>query len=334
MGSSTSRRGFLKRLGAAGFCGTVAGAAAQDAAASAPQVSDENWMGVLVDLPQCIGCRKCEYACKEAAGFSPPPMPTFDDKSVFAEYRRPQPDGHTVVNRFTNDTAPPQPVYVKTNCLHCKDPACVSACLVGAFQREANGAVVYDPWKCMGCRYCMVACPFQIPTYEYDNALTPQVRNCTLCFGKTSDYGGVPACVSICPNDCLTYGKRSELIERAHERIRRNPDIYVDHVYGEHEAGGTSWLYLSSVPFERLEFVSLGSAAPPRLTEAIQHGVFKRFMPPLALYGILGLTMWLARPREQGVPVPVHGHEPTAPDDTSDEVFDDERVAEPEGVAS
>ncbi|UCE61969.1 MAG: 4Fe-4S dicluster domain-containing protein, partial [Phycisphaerales bacterium] len=74
-----------------------------------------------------------------------------------------------------------RPVYVKMNCMHCNDPACVSACLVGAMRKEPNGAVSYDAWKCMGCRYCMVVCPFEMPTYEYDDVWTPQVRKCTLC---------------------------------------------------------------------------------------------------------------------------------------------------------
>jgi hypothetical protein len=101
--------------------------------------------------------------------------------------------------------------------------------------------------------------------------------------------------VAACPKECLTYAKRGELLARAHARIADQPDAYVNHVYGEHEAGGTSWLYLSAVPFEKLGFPTVGPEAPPRLSEAIQHGVFAYFMPPIAWCGILGLASWLTR---------------------------------------
>ena len=289
-----NRRGFIKSLTVVGMGGAVLNHRRANGDGGEPADA----FGVLVDIPNCIGCRKCEFACQKAAGFTVPPIETFDDKSVFAADRRPQPHAYTTVNRYPNPATPAKPVYVKANCLHCLEPACVSACLVGALRKTENGAVVYDAWKCMGCRYCMVACPFQIPTYEYDNPLTPQVRKCDFCAESRSKNGGVPACVKICPNDALIFGRRGELLKLAHERIRDHPEMYVDHVYGEHEAGGTSWLYLSSFPFESLGFVQLGSVAPARLTEMIQHGVFKHWMPPLALYGLLAIVMWLSRRTE------------------------------------
>jgi Fe-S-cluster-containing dehydrogenase component len=306
---SDNRRDFLKRIGLAGLGVSALDLANGQAMASRATAPTGDGMGVLVDIPQCVGCRKCEFACREAAGFDVPPIETFEDKSVFAEHRRPTPSCYTTVNRFPNPADAATPVYTKANCLHCLDPACVSACLVGALTKEANGAVTYDAWKCMGCRYCMVACPFGIPTYDYDNALTPQVRKCTMCFEKISKEGGVPACVKICPQECLTFGKRSDLLELAGERIRRQPDVYINHVYGEHEAGGTSWLYLAGQPFDDLGFITLGPNAPPRLTEAIQHGIFKYWMPPLALYGLLGAIMWLTKPHRRQAERPDEGEE-------------------------
>ena len=296
-----SRRGFLKKAGLAGLAGALPGKAM---ASGTQEVSDE-WMGVLVDITKCIGCRRCEAACNEANGYDVPTDEELQDPSVFVEHRRPGPHTYTTINRFAkkSDQAEGEPVFVKANCFHCNDPACVSACLVGAFHKLEDGPVAYDAWKCMGCRYCMVACPFQIPTYEYDNVLTPQVRKCTMCSNEGNpNKGGVPACVETCPKEVMTYGKRSEVLARAHQQIARYPDVYNDHIYGEHEVGGTSWLYLGpkGFSFEELGFIGLGSSPPPMRTERIQHGIFKYFIPPLAWYGLLGAVMWVSRPGADG----------------------------------
>jgi len=283
-----NRREFLCAAGCSGLATCLSGQSVFAAV-------NEDSYGVLVDIPNCIGCRKCEFACRKAAGFPVPPMETFEDKAVFAEHRRPSPRSYTMVNAFGDDPRTSKPVYVKVNCLHCNEPACASACLVGALKKQPKGAVTYDASKCMGCRYCMVACPFQIPTYDYDNPLTPQVRKCTFCFDITAQNGNGPACVKICPNDALVYGKRKELLALAHDKINSRPDLYVNHVYGEQEAGGTSWLYISGVPFEKLRFPTLGGP-PSKLTEEIQHAVFKYFVPPLALYAILGMIMRQSKP--------------------------------------
>ena len=293
---AVSRRDFLKGLGLAGLGGSVTGLGGEQAVASEHVEASDDWMGVLVDLTKCNGCRRCEGACQEANGFRPLTMEELQDRSVFEQYRPLGPQNYTIVNRFPALGVDAEPIYAKVNCLHCNDPACVSACIVGALRKQPNGAVTYDAGKCMGCRYCMVACPFQMPTYEYDNVWAPQVRKCTLCSNEGNpNKGGVPACVQACPKECLTYGKRSDLLARARKEITQHPDVYVDHIYGEHEAGGTSWLYLSAVPFEEVDFLRVDSEAPPRLSETIQHGVFKHFMPPIAWCGILGLAMWLTR---------------------------------------
>jgi Ni/Fe-hydrogenase subunit HybB-like protein len=138
----------------------------------------------------------------------------------------------------------------------------------------------------------MVACPFQIPAYEYQNVLTPQVRKCQLCEHRTSK-GELPACVQECPRQVMTYGPRDALLALAHEKIKAHPGRYVDHVYGEHEVGGTSWLYLSPVPHEAAGFLAVGTAAPPVLTEEIQHGVFKYWIAPLGWYAFLAGAFWV-----------------------------------------
>jgi hypothetical protein len=137
----------------------------------------------------------------------------------------------------------------------------------------------------------MVACPFQIPAYEFSDPLTPRVRKCTFCFERISKEGGLPGCASVCPVEAITFGKRSELITLAHERIKDDPLHYVKKVYGEHEVGGTSWLYISKVPFEKLGFEVLPEQPMPHLTETIQHGVFAYMWGPLALFALLGGAM-------------------------------------------
>jgi hypothetical protein len=137
----------------------------------------------------------------------------------------------------------------------------------------------------------MVACPFQVPAYEYHNALTPEVRKCTFCF-QDLKTGGLPACARVCPREVITFGKKSDLLRLARWKIKSKPGKYKDHIYGEHEVGGTSWMYLSSEPFENIGFPALGTKAPPRLTESIQHGLFQYFAAPVILYAVLGGIMW------------------------------------------
>jgi ferredoxin len=185
--------------------------------------------------------------------------------------------------------------------MHCSDPSCVSACIVGALTKQENGAVIYDAAKCIGCRYCMVACPFQVPAYEYMNAFTPQVRKCTFCYQYVKK-GGLPACAQVCPREVMTFGKRKDLLRLARWKMKNNPGRYVNHIFGEHEVGGTSWLYLASEPFETIGFPKVGVKAPPRLTESIQHGLFQYFAAPIILFatlgGIMGITGFLKEARD------------------------------------
>lgn len=246
---------------------------------------------VLVDTAVCIGCRKCEWACNRQHNLSNQDMASFEDKTIFKTHRRPNHEALTVVNEFRDPSNPEKQYVIKVQCMHCLDPACVSACIVGALEKLPNGPVAYDAWKCMGCRYCVVACPFQIPAYEYDNALTPEVRKCTFCTERNLDEGNVPACVKECPNEALTFGARDDLIDLAYARIKAYPDRYVNHIYGEHEVGGTSWMYLAPADFKYTELPEVPPDRIPPNTENIQHAVFKWFVPPLALYGLLGLIM-------------------------------------------
>ena len=255
-------------------------------------------VGVLVDCTWCVGCRSCEKACNEINVDLPRRPPgDFKDKSVFEKKRRMDFSAYTVVNHHRDPDDPGKSSYAKIQCMHCLHPACVSACIVGAITRDPDGAAVYNASKCIGCRYCMAACPFQVPAYEYSDTLTPEVRKCTFCFETRLNQGRMPACVESCPMQVMTFGKRTELIQLAREKMRKHPDRYVSHLYGETELGGTAWMYMSGMEFEKIGFPKFGYHPVPGFTEPIQHALFKWFLPPLALYGTLGGVMWFLRSR-------------------------------------
>ena len=290
-----NRRNFLKTLGVVGAA--VSGIPAKKIFAESKSQLSEDRMGVLVDSTVCIGCRRCEWACKNSHNLPAGDIESYSDESVFKQVRRPGNDGYTRVNRYENISLPNKPVNVKVQCMHCDKPACVSACIVGAFSKQENGAVIWNTDMCIGCRYCMVACPFQIPTFEYENALQPDIHKCDFCFERTKE-GLLPACVEICPVEALTYGKRRDLIEVAEKRIRLYPDRYINKIYGFTEAGGTSWMYLASTEFANLDFPKLSDNPAPGVSESIQHGIFAYFVPPIALYALLGGIMWVTKKKE------------------------------------
>jgi formate dehydrogenase iron-sulfur subunit len=269
---NATRRDFLKVAGTAGLA-TAMGTSEADA--EPVQRIKEDWMGMLTDLSLCVGCRKCEWACKDANGLPDNgPMEAYADTSVFEHERRPDADNFTVVNRYPPAQPGGHPVDVKKQCMHCFEPACASACLVAAFRKTPEGPVVYNEDVCIGCRYCMIACPFSIPAYTYDDPFSPAVRKCTMCFDKITKEGGVPACAKICPEEAITFGKRSDLLALARERLTHNPGKYVNHIYGENEAGGTCWLYISPKPFEELGFrTDIGSTPYPELTKGFLSSV-------------------------------------------------------------
>ena len=265
-------------------------------------------VGCLADSTLCIGCRKCEEACNRRNNLSRPEIP-FTDQAVFRAERRPSDKAFTVVNQYPGAPSPDQTwarqTYIKVQCLHCLTPSCVSACIVGALVKAKDGSVVYNPEICLGCRYCMVACPFQIPAYEYDVILKPRVRKCEFCASFAEGTGADPACAAACPTEALVFGERRSLLTLAKDRIQKRPDRYVDHIYGEHEVGGTSWLYLTGRPGNEVGLLDLPDSAPARKTESIQHGIFKYGIIPLSVYGVLGGVMWLNQ-RRAGKNEPPH----------------------------
>ena len=187
--------------------------------------------GLLFDATRCIGCGACSAACKEANNL---PLPI---------------EAHTTAYTWTT-VEHIDGVNVRRLCFHCAEPTCVSVCPVAALQKTANGPVTYDATRCIGCRYCIMACPFGVPKYQWDQPV-PIVGKCILCADRVGS--GLPtACAAVCPTGATLFGEREALVREARRRIAAHPGGYVDHVYGIDEAGGTSVLMLSPVPFEHL----------------------------------------------------------------------------------
>jgi formate dehydrogenase iron-sulfur subunit len=246
-----SRRRFLKNGLAGGVVATLLGKSTQ-AKASASFSGYPEGMGVLVDLTRCVGCRSCEAACNREQNL-PDPERSFDDLSVLEEKRRTTESAYTVVNKY-QIPGREHPLFRKFQCNHCNEPACLSSCFVNAYTKTPEGAVIYNPKVCVGCRTCMIACPFYVPAYSYTSVLNPIIRKCIFCYETRLRHGRPPACVEACPREVLTFGKRRDLIKLGHKLIDENPGSYEDHIYGETEVGGTAWMYLSGVPFEEMGF--------------------------------------------------------------------------------
>lgn len=268
------------RLGTAGAAAawTLSQGQPAQAASQSPASSQK---GMLIDITRCIGCRLCERACRTKWDL--------DGSDQHASNQ---------LTWLTQVDLPDGPRYSRNQCFHCLDPACVSACPVAALRKTPEGAVIYEEGRCLGCRYCMLACPFQIPRYEW-HSWNPAVTKCLFCYDRLAE-GEAPACAEACPTGATLFGDRDELLAEAKARIEAHPDRYVPHIYGEHEAGGTAWLFLSDVPFEQLGFrTDVPTSAPPRRTDAIM-----RMVPPVAggLVAALGALAWWNHRDEEGPP--------------------------------
>ncbi len=282
------RRDLLKTLGVAAGSALMGKELAAQETPGHDQAGDP-W-GILIDTTKCQGCRMCEFACAEANGLPEPDI----DPEVVGE-RDTSITQYTVVNSYETDRGT---VNVKKACMHCLQPACVSACLTMAMHKTEEGPVAWDVDKCMGCRFCMVSCPFDIPKFEYDSP-TPEIKKCQMCIDRL-DEGEVPACVEACPFGALTFGRRSEILNEGRRRVLNNPDDYIDHIYGEKEVGGTGVLYLASVPFDQLGFrTDLGMESYPSYTKEFLYAVpmVLTLVPPL----LLGITKATARTEEEEV---------------------------------
>lgn len=240
-------------------------------------------MAILTDTTICVGCERCVMAC-ESTWRTGDTIPS----------RHAAPDGLSG-NRWTS-VVKIEERFVRKHCLHCVAPSCVAACPVHAFYKIDSGPVIYMPGKCIGCRYCMIACPFKIPRYDWDEPI-PFVQKCKFCFERLQ-AGGNPACTSACPYGATVYGPRAELVAQAHARIKNKPDVYVPHVYGETDFGGTSVLYVSDVPLEPLGFPTKNVNVPGKSLPAYSYPVARQtpFMAAAVFGSLAGIT-WIINRR-------------------------------------
>ena len=282
------RRGFLKTS-------LVVGAAALSSNKTIAQDKrdPEEFVGILVDTTRCIGCRACEVACGEEHDLL---VPDVLNDGALEKHRKTSVEQWTIVNKYETDKGD---IFVKRQCMHCYQAACATACPTEAMLKTEDGPVIWRGNKCIGCRYCMVSCPFEMPKFEYGE-WNPKIQKCTMCFERLEE-GLKPACVEACPTDALMFGTRVNNLEIARHRIYSHPDEYVHHIYGENEVGGTGYIYLSAVPFDQIGFrTDLGTTPYPEYTKDFLYTV------PMVLFGapafLLGLNALagISKPDSEG----------------------------------
>ena len=306
---SCDRRTLLTGLAAAG-----AAAAAGTAEARTAKLPPPDAMGMLYDTTLCIGCKTCVVACREANDTKPDTAASGGLWDTPADL-----DGGTknIIKLYKSPDGP-QRSYFKKQCMHCVDPACAAACMLGSIHKdEKTGVVGYTAEYCVGCRYCMMACPYDVTKFEFSKAV-PKIVKCELCRHRVKDAaaktasgftrypaGQGPACCEVCPRGAVVYGKRDELLAEAKKRLAAAPGRYKGwgdddppRVFGETDGGGTQVLYLSHVPFSKLDLPDLGDKGVPDVAYTVQEGLYKGFVAPVALYGVLAGV--LIRNRKKG----------------------------------
>ncbi|TAL64566.1 MAG: 4Fe-4S dicluster domain-containing protein [Bacteroidetes bacterium] len=255
------RRNFFKVLAVAG--GTLA-VGKSFGTPAINKKSDVEFNGILYDSTLCAGCQGCEIVCAEHYGFLFP-----DDEPVPGVIRKTNETRRVAVNCYNTSKGEQ---YMRSACNHCNEPACASACLTKAMLKTDEGPVIWREDKCMGCRSCMIACPFDMPKFDY-NSPNPKIQKCRMCFELLQE-GRKPVCVENCPAEALLFGKRRDLVEIARARIYAEPEKYNHAIYGEHEVGGTGVIYLASVPFEELGFRNdLGTVPYPEYNKTFLYSV-------------------------------------------------------------
>lgn len=314
---STSRRNFLKVMGVTAAGLTGARNASASGGTEGPFVKDSD-ATMLYDTTLCVGCKACVSSCKRVNKGGAPKggminlysedqgiqqyVAPFDEDGIWDSPPHLDTTTRTVIELYKGtdkiEKQAPGPrnkdknwSYVKKQCMHCGEPGCVTACPVDAMKKDPKNGIVYWTDTCCGCRYCMISCPFDVPKFEMDRPF-PLLTKCDMCYETNLKTKGQPACTEACPNEAVIYGKRSDLLKIAKERMKQHPDLYIDHLYGEEEIGGFNYLVLSHVPLEKIGYPTLGKQSPAALCKTIQHTVYKGFIAPPVLFGTLAFIAW------------------------------------------
>jgi Fe-S-cluster-containing dehydrogenase component len=277
---SVDRRTVLKGAVAAGAAAMTCGASA----ASEKKAAPDDAVGMLYDATRCIGCKACVVACRQANN-----LPYEDPDAL---WDAPIDLTHRTKNIIKLYQEGEQNSFMKMQCMHCIDPACTRACMIGALKKREFGIVTWDASRCIGCRYCQIACPFEVPKFEWDKQ-NPKIVKCEMC-NHLLAKGGIPGCCDACPADAVIYGKHTDLLADAKQRIADDPERYNPKVYGEHEGGGTQVLYLApkGVSFAQLGLPELGPEGSGSVAANLQHSLYKYFAAPAALYVALAAVIW------------------------------------------
>jgi Fe-S-cluster-containing dehydrogenase component len=262
--------------------------------AAEPRTFGPDEVGMLYDSTKCVGCKACVYACRKA---------NFErDDSGYLSKEHLEEDRwvddyelnyrtKNIIKMYDNPDND-EFAFIKRQCNHCNHPGCVSACPVSAMTKNPEtGIVEYDKSKCVGCRYCQLACPFNVPTFEWHQPI-PKIVKCEMCRETNLKEKGITACCEVCPAEAVIFGKREELLADAQARIEAEPEKYINKIYGETDYGGTNVLYLAAVDFERLGLPVLPEHSYAAETEKIQHTVYKGMIAPMALYAVLAVAVY------------------------------------------
>lgn len=233
---------------------------------------------ILVDVTKCIGCEKCIAACIDKNHLNL-------EKSFFD--RETSRDGLSADRLLSIKKIEPDR-FARYSCMHCMEPACVSACLVGGITKSKEGPVIYDSSKCIGCRYCMLACPFHIPRYEW-NETKPFMKKCNMCYDRIKE-NMLPACVEACPQKAIIFGDRNKLLHHAQSIIKQSRGKYINHIWGEKELGGACVLYISDVDLTKMGWPGKPAKPIPQDTESV---IEKTPVIALSVGGLLVGLNWI-----------------------------------------
>jgi Fe-S-cluster-containing dehydrogenase component len=309
--SSITRRDLLKGAAVAGASLAVVGSGSAEAREKVEPGAEA--VGMLFDSTRCVGCRACQTACKKANK-----LPADEVRASGGVYDAPSDLNSTTKNIIKVLPTAGGDVYMKQQCMHCVDPSCVSACMMGALHKEGqakrsiagekkgSGIVLWDKLTCVGCRYCQIACAFNVPKFEWEEAF-PLIVKCELCRGRADAKAAGPlavanpACAEVCPREAVVYGARAALLTEAKRRVAAEPARYAPQVYGEKEGGGTQVLYLTAkgVKFEELGLPALPERSAAQFSESVSHAPYLHGVTPVALYAAMAFVIHRNKKKEE-----------------------------------